>query len=250
MVELNDFTCQFETDNSLEELVNLAQKENWNYRYATSSDEYPILVNYLRQTCQRLRDENKLSTSVDDQRVCFNTGLVTENQEEIFALFELTSAGNQKWQLMGFFKESSRVLLPFNPLPQIADYFDDPRDLLYDVRLEMRINYDHIIEHNKDRFPEPYNSQTSYQLRNYLDAVVKQAVKRVKRNYKAAVPQYYQGRIQLLLPLCFETPNRADLALVVERHNDVYRANTCLTIDMAYNNVRVLAKPGNEWLGP
>jgi hypothetical protein len=37
--------------------------------------------------------------------------------------------------------------------------------------------------------------------------------------------------MQLLLPLCLETP-------------------TCLTLDMAYNNARQLARPDTDWLQP
>ena len=63
-------------------------------------------------------------------------------------------------------------------------------------------------------------------------------------------PQYYKGQVQLLLPLCFDNPQRADLALVVERHQTFYRATTCLTLDMAYNNARQLARPDRDWLQP
>jgi hypothetical protein len=42
----------------------------------------------------------------------------------------------------------------------------------------------------------------------------------------------------------------ADLALVVERFDGFYRAATCLTLDMAYNNARQLARPDKDWLQP
>ena len=45
-----------------------------------------------------------------------------------------------------------------------------------------------------------------------------------------------------------DTP--ADLALVVEDHVGFYRASTCLTLDMAYNNARQLARPDRDWLQP
>lgn len=71
-------------------------------------------------------------------------------------------------------------------------------------------------------------------------------------NYKIAVPQYYDGKIQLLLPLCLTSgsPN-PDLALVVHRLNDkTYTARTCLTLKMAYNNARLIVKPQSNWLKP
>jgi hypothetical protein len=79
---------------------------------------------------------------------------------------------------------------------------------------------------------------------------------RVEQNYKTAVPQFYwlpndeAGRLQLLLPLALEDIARADLALSVDRVGDVYRAATVLTLDMACNNARLIARPDREWLEP
>ena len=56
--------------------------------------------------------------------------------------------------------------------------------------------------------------------------------------------------IQLLLPLCLSDPQRADLALVIDSQGEFYRAATCLTLDMAYNNARRLVKPDRDWLQP
>ena len=47
--------------------------------------------------------------------------------------------------------------------------------------------------------------------------------------------QFYDGRIQLLLPLCL-TVDKPELALTIQRENGFYAARTCLTLDMAYNN--------------
>ena len=76
--------------------------------------------------------------------------------------------------------------------------------------------------------------------------------KRVRTNYKLAVPQYYKGRIQLLLPLRLTpgSPN-PDLALAIHKVSpDAYTARTCLTLKMAYNNARLIVKPQSDWLKP
>ncbi|RKG82006.1 DUF3825 domain-containing protein [Corallococcus sp. CA049B] len=83
-----------------------------------------------------------------------------------------------------------------------------------------------------------------------MKGAVENAKERVARNYKAAVPQYHKGRVQLLLPLCMTAPGKADLAIVVERLDGFYRAATCLTFDMAYSNARLLARPDQDWLHP
>lgn len=63
-----------------------------------------------------------------------------------------------------------------------------------------------------------------------------------------AVPQYFEGKVQLLLPLCLHFDDIPDLALVVTKVGNVYQCHTCLTLDMAYNNARLIAKPESNWL--
>ena len=55
---------------------------------------------------------------------------------------------------------------------------------------------------------------------------------------------------QLLIPLCLAAQDVADLAIVVEDYGNMYRASTCLTLDQAMNNARLLARPDRDWLNP
>ncbi len=66
--------------------------------------------------------------------------------------------------------------------------------------------------------------------RNLLHSAHERAVLRVNRNYKTAIPHYYQGAIQLLLPLCLVSASKAELALTVTRHGNQYRGGTVLTL--------------------
>jgi hypothetical protein len=141
-------------------------------------------------------------------------------------------------------------MIRFSQLPEMAHYFDDPACLVMDSRKELRANIEHIITDNKERFPEPYSNMDDYALQTFLKGAIDNARERTKRNYKTAIPQYYRGRTQLLLPLCITKPNTADLALVVDDHGTFYRASTCITLDMAYNNARQLARPDRDWLQP
>lgn len=236
----------------LPELKELAEEEDWKYRNPTERPN-PILTNYVSHTYKRLVEERKIAISGDGQSLCFNTGLVTDNQEEIFALFEPNRRDDkpQKWYLTGWRRKSSHELSQFPKLPDLAQYYDDPAVLIFDTRLELRVNVDHIIVENRERFPPPFDSMETFALRNVLNGALDAAKVRVRRNYKTAIPQYYRGRPQLLLPICLSHAKIADLALVVERHpEDHYRAATCLTLDMAYNNARQLARPDRDWLQP
>ena len=225
--------------------------ENWNYRNLPSAtQDHPILRNYLHHIFTKINEDNRIEFYGDF--CCFDTGLVTANQEEIFSLFVKNKKPNTtiSWFFKGFKKRSDRDLMQFSKLPDPVNFFDDPRDLLYDLNLELRLNIDHIIVDNKTRFPAPFNDMDNYQLTILMQGAIEDSKKRIRRNYKTAIPQFYKGKIQLLIPLCLKSKGQADLALVIEKENNIYRAATCLTLDMAYNNARLITKPDDEWLKP
>lgn len=239
-------------DERLKDLAELAEEEDWTYQHIQNEHPLPILFNYIRYTYCRLAEENKIARSEDGQFCCFNTGLVTPNQEPIYASFETNRKGDaQPWFFKGWFRRGQWEMTKFSELPDIAHYFDDPSCLVLDIRKDFRVNIEHIIsETPRERFPEVYRSMPDYALQNVLKGAIENARERVRRSYKTAIPQYYRGQVQLLLPLCLSIPQRADLALVVERHSTFYRASTCLTLDMAYNNARQIARPDRDWLKP
>ena len=254
----NGFAYLGDIAGKLQWLASLAAPENWEYRHspAVLGRPYPVLLNYLRYTFKRLSEENKISEGA--KVACFNTGLVTALQEEIFAYLEPNEHKDQQpWFLAAFCPESDRHLLAFSKLPQRAQYFDDPSELLYDSRKSFRKDLTHIIDENRNRFPEPFRPDTeTHRLRIALEGAIDHALKRVRQNYKTAVPQFYwprgagKGQLQLLLPLCMTSPSQVDLALTVSREGDVYLASTVLTLDMAYNNARLVARPDSDWLTP
>jgi hypothetical protein len=245
-MELFDFAWFTDFYERIKDLDTLVMKEDWDYKKKPTGKN-PILVNYIKHTFKKLFDEGKV-TSQNGYAV-FNTGLVTDKQEEVYAFFQQNKfKGTIPWYFTGWRKASDRDLMRFSKLPEIANYFQDPTDLIYDSRLDLRVNLDHIIDDNIARFPASLQSIDRSQLSVMLGGTIEDAKKRVKRNYKTAIPQYYDGKIQLLLPLCLTSKTDADLALVVERGNNVYRASTCLTLDMAINNARLIAKPDDEWL--
>jgi Domain of unknown function (DUF3825) len=235
----------------LNDLAALAEEEVWDYQNTQTTHQKPILYNYIRYTYSRLAEETKIELSDDGQAVVFNTGLVTPNQEPIYAFFlRNTVPDKQPWALRSWSRRGEQELVRFQRLPEMANYFTSPSALVYDTSKELRANVEHIIADNKERFPEPYKAMGEYALQTFLKGAIDNAGERVRRNYKTAIPQYYKGRIQLLLPLCLSSPSKADLALVVEDHGSFYRASTCLTLDMAYNNARQLARPDRDCLKP
>lgn len=243
----------------------LAAKEDWSFRKLNSEQQqykHPILYNYIQHTFKRLKEEYDRSAdpsfkqtkiAIKADKACFNTGLYTTNYEQIFGLFSRNRyEGMQPWYMMGFYKESDLELNDFVPLPTRAEYFRDISELVFDYRLDIRVNVDHILtnSNNVARLPQIFHDPTQSELlMNVFSGAVNLAKRKVAANYRLAVPQYYEGRVQLLLPICLAS-STPDAALVIYKEGSIYQGRTCLTIDMAYNNARLIAKPESDWLKP
>lgn len=247
-----DFAFMPKFEEGIEGLALLAEPEDWDYKSTPVQHAKPILRNYLTYSYRRLAEEKKISITGDEEHACFNLGLITATQEPIYAIFSKNKLDGfpQYWHFSRFCRKGDGALNRFPALPQMAHYFEDPASLVYDSRKELRVNVEHIIQDNLDRFPASLRDMNPFGLQNLVKGAIDSAVERVRRNYKTAIPQYYQGSVQLLLPLTLLDPAKADLALVAERFGDFYRAATCLTLDMAYNNARQLARPDRDWLAP
>lgn len=250
---------EFRDPNWKDALAQLADDEPWDYRLSTSHAHLPILSSYLSHTYRRLLEmDGGISESNDGMLRAFNTGLVTENQEEIFGLArKLSEPGMRPWLLTRWVKKSDRDFISAfgDKIPPLAEFFDDPSELIFDRRIELHINIDHVLA-RLDRFPTELR-ENEYLARQLLIAAEAETKKRAYRNYKVAIPQFFRdqggpGRLQLLLPICLTTPKKADLALTVEKNKEktAYLSSTVLTLDQAYNNARLLARPDREWLEP
>lgn len=246
---------------SIEELSKLAQHEEGDWDFINEkTGKKPVLFNYIQHTFKQILFEKKIQydDNTTPKFACFNTSLVTENQEEIFGFFEINKKQSNnddgyselpKWVLF-FEKESHRLRSHFSKKPEIANYFQHAAELIYDTAIDLVPDFDHILGERADRFPESIKKLSKEQQQERVSVAITSALRRVKRNYKTAIPQFYDGEIQLLLPLCLEVPNKADLALVARKDKNVYRAATVLPLDWAYNNARLLARPDREWLNP
>ena len=203
--------------------------------------------------------------------------------------------GPSEWKFCGFGASGNRamkkrVISCFNPLPQVARYFDKIEDLLFDASRELLVDYEHILIDNVDRLPLSFlaeelrssdealslvveiekssdeeredlysklsdvvetDSRVFRTLRNRLEDAVDIAKRRVKWNFKTAIPSYYPraNSMSLLLPLCLLDERTADAALVVQlQESGNYTGQTILTIEQAYTNARLICRPDSDWL--
>ena len=179
----------------------------------------------------------------------------------------------------------------FNPLPQPASYFERKEDLLFDLDRNLIINYEHVLIDNVGRLPMDFleeglrtddaralltevrnaddghreelldevrelldhDEQAFRYLRGRLDDAVELARKRVRWNWRTAIPMYYPraNAMSLLLPVCLMDVATADAALVVElTDSGNYQGQTILSMRQAYVDARLVCRPDSDWLTP
>lgn len=141
-------------DDVLDKLADLALDEPWNF---DGGEDRPILKSYLAYTFFRLQQEGKVLEDAERGMAAFNTGLVTDTYEPIYACFAPAHT-ERAWRFSGFCRAGSRglgkdLVRIFRPLPEKARYFERKEDLLFDASCEPQLDYDHILIDNIDRLP-------------------------------------------------------------------------------------------------
>ena len=238
---------------------NLARHEEWNFSRPEYKKRYkqkfPILINYLNYTFLRVQELGRIGFSKDGSKACFNTGLQTSDEKDIYVTFFKNSRAGEKdqsdWTFFTFVDSYSSKLEPFRPLPELATYINDASDLVFDTKLEIEVNFEHIIDQNTDRLPIEIQTNRRLAL-TAIKGAVESIKSKVVRNYKVAIPHWYDGRLQLLLPLNLTSDTVADVALVIDKdkQRNIYRARTVLSMDMAYIDARLITRPDRDWLNP
>lgn len=153
-VEVSDWYAR------LEDLAARAEPERWDYLAVPQQQPLPVLDSYVRHTLARVHELGRVAEVSD--RACFNTGLLTPGQEEIFGVFSVRdeydssvppSRANKKWAFESWARSGDRILTVFRALPEMASYWRDPGELVLDPALHVEPNIDHILRNNLHRFP-------------------------------------------------------------------------------------------------
>ena len=229
-------------------LSSIAEEEKWSF------DENPntILYKYIRGTFKQCYAQNKILYSEDNNNACFNTGLLTKNGNDIVAMFTKNNREeSQAWRLQGFRDITERQFMNvFNCVPQIATYTENYEELYFNPNYPIVISTDHILDDNWDRIKEAIPLSKAI-VKALLVGIVDETKKRIHRNMRLVIPQFYNNKIMYLMPI--EIPvdddNSVTMALAVElTATKQYRANTIFTKAMAYEKARMLMKPESNWL--
>lgn len=178
----------------------------------------------------------------------------------------------------------------FDPLPEAARYFDSTVDMLFDTSRQIYIDYEHVILDGirRDRFPPQFlrehlpegiswedpvglteaerlafleklsqsveaDDRCMRSIKRRLEDAKLLAEKRIRWNFKTAIPQYYPRLklMSLLLPLALINDEIVDIALIVTKNQSgSYQGRTILPLDRAYMNARLVCRPDSDWLVP
>lgn len=236
----------------LDDLAGMAIPEKWSYSQYASRQNHPILKSFVEKTYERLKQQDKLVRT--GEQVLFNTGLINSWFKEIYVVCDVDPENPHRFVNARPILENDRVVLDTfrNKKPQMATFFSRINDVVFDPDLEVITDDAHILEDNFDRIPEEYKRMRKSQVFALFQAAVEFARIMARRNYKLIVPQFFNGRIQFLMPIYLsgEFAGPPDFALALEKINNCYRGNTILTLDMAFQNARLIAKPESTWLSP
>ena len=247
-VDIYDYMYWGDYNARIKELSEKALPEKWSFE---DKDDYFILKNYLKYTFTNLQNEGKVIET--DNYCVFDTGLFSNYYVPIYAYGELyknPSENTAKWFFKGFKdKYELGALDIIEKFPERADYFSDPSRLVFNWHLDVNINHKHILDDLNTLQRLPDSIKNSDMPLETLEGVINNAVKRVIANYKLAVPHYYCNKIQLMIPLYFGKSGTPDVALVLDRmKGNYYQATTCLSMEMAYMDARIITKPESNWL--
>lgn len=187
---------------------------------------------------------------VENERACFHTGLYNSRYKGIYAFFDRNHRKDSmlEWYFRGFCDELSPWLRYIQPLPQKPSYYTAKRGAGFHPDWPIRVNVEHILgdTENLERIPAKIRKAKNLPL--LFETAVELGRRRAVVEPGLVVPQGYQGKIQYLLPVYLTNMKKPDLVMTLEVMDGYYMGHTCLTLEMAYLNARVVARPLVPWL--
>ena len=240
---------------------------------------YNILASYLGTVLSALMEKtniadeknsnyNKIRLSGDGTRALFNTGLLSKYAQDIYIVGEVKKQetspkfhivnpiviidGEAQLLEMGFNQNDTKV--------EMYNFYSDPKDIIFDTTKAIDFGGIRSFEHclkdglSRNRFSkactEEYSKKDNVKIANDFRTAIDHARKIAKRDYKYIVPQYYEKKIQFLMPIYMTSPYGGvpDSVLILDESKYSYIPKTMLKVAWAYGNARVLCRPSASWL--
>ena len=261
-VDLFEFAYVPSWFNYLDSLAEIALPEPWRFLcpcYETQNKETPILERYINQVFKIQAIEHNYAQGqteedcyfhIRNQFACVHTGLYTKHYKGIFMCFDRNKRKDtlKQWYFKGFADEGSSWLRYVLPLPMRPVFSAQQYATYFDPEWEIRVNAEHILSdaENVERLPE--SVRNAWNLPLLLETAVELARRKALVDHTIAAMQVFQGRVQYLLPIHLTNMERPDLAMALSVMEGYYIGHNCLTLEMAYQNARMVARPTAAWL--
>ena len=237
-------------------LARLARPEPWDE--AASHKAHGVLENYLFESFRILHHESGIEYLPDAAHpsvAIWNTGLLTPHGEEIIARMDALPASPRhkgylapaSWRLSGFFPSSDRRLPSHSRNLPLATDFIPFQKLVPDPRLPIVPDLDHLMERYW-RFPQDWSALSAQEKIQRLQGALHQAGQLLRRQARLAIPQWYEEKVQYLVPLQTGLDEEPVAAFVLEEDHDCLRVQTILPLAWAYQNARLLGPQEGNWL--
>lgn len=252
----------------LDEIANSIIPETWDYNSRKSQIHHPILKSYLENTLNKLVMEsrngkpNKVVYSSNWKTALFNSNLLDKYFHDVLIAghVEFYSTGeplihNPKMVKGGITELGFDGAIT----PQPPQYFEDVNDVIFQTSWVVERDFstfEHIIDKRRNRFPMEHQGKASAVLASMLDRAIDMAVILAKRNHNIVAPMYRPQAdiIQLLMPIYLDGiySEHPDFALILtpDKEHKIYKPETIIPLDPAYQNARLIAKPDESWLNP
>lgn len=234
---------------TLEKLALMAEQEPWTLE---GGEKNSVLYKYVLGTFRQCYRQKKFLTTDDGKYTCFNTGLLTPNGNDILCVFQKNWVPNcQPWVLKYFSDRTDRKYMDlFSKVPPLASYTENYEEFYFNPNYDLVINSDHILDDHWERINEVVPLSKNI-VKALIEGAIAETQRKVKRNLRLVVPQFYNDKIMYLVPISIPISDSetVTMALAVElTSQNQYRANTIFTKDMAYEKARLLMKPESNWL--
>lgn len=134
------------------------------------------------------------------------------------------------------------------PLPGRPLYYMPQLGINYFLDWPIRVDVDHILGDSANVKRLPSEIRQAHNLPLLLETAVELVRRRAEVTPGVIAAQVYQQRVQYLLSLCLMETDRPDLAMTLTVMDGYCLGITCLTLETAYHNARLLAQPSAPWL--
>ena len=231
--------------------------ENWNYINLEHESELPLLRNYFLHTFEHAMEQDLIAYHYQKEfklaHAYFNTGLLTAEGNEIYAVFNKKNADeNYKhpagWTWKKFTDDDTFLMITADRAPLSPRYYYHPDEVTFKEDAPFFILNRRIAANCGALMPPAFLSGDFDFLSACIKKSIDESLQLFKKQSLKPVAKVYNNKIEFVLP--FYHNNKITLAMTVKWSNNNYVVNNLLPLENAYKCARLLGPVTEKWLQP